>query len=417
MNRLYLLAWLFVSVCVPALADDGFSMPDRRRPQFEKDPGHYIFPMPYSLPGVGSGVAVIGAAMNIGGSNADVLGFALTGDMLGGGLVAKDIHILPERLVLDVTAEHFTRATVTSYAQRGMNSGKNDFSYLDLGNMTVFGNRLTGTFLDRRVEVYGGNYSFAAQIERVRDSNRNVVLDVADPQMNRRSVTVFGGRFDLTDDYADPRRGGRLEISRWYSPPKDSGDPDFYFTEYNASFYVPMGQRSTLAFNYFRSDAHVTRPGATDPAVVAQSLGLDCASAADPVKCQQIVDNTIAANTHGTVGTFGGTSRLRSYPHDRYTGAHAVFYGSEFRWNLTEERVPFDLYIMKDIRTIWQLAFFYETGSVADNTHELGDIWRSSYGIGIRMVTASGLVFRADVATGNEGVQTSIIVGYAWEAL
>ncbi len=60
---------------------------------------------------------------------------------------------------------------------------------------------------------------------------------------------------------------------------------------------------------------------------------------------------------------------------------------------------------MKDIRTAWQIALYYE----------VGDIWRSSTGIGLRMVTASGIVFRADVATGREGVSPSIFIGYPWE--
>ena len=83
-------------------------------------------------------------------------------------------------------------------------------------------------------------------------------------------------------------------------------------------------------------------------------------------ECWKVVDNIVEANTYGTVGSLGGTSRLRSYPHDRFTAAHALFYGAEFRWNLTEERQPFDIVIMKDIRTVWQAAFFYEAGTVAD---------------------------------------------------
>ena len=42
--------------------------------------------------------------------------------------------------------------------------------------------------------------------------------------------------------------------------PRDSG-PDFYVQDYNLTGYVPLGRRSTWAFNYFRSDAHVERQG------------------------------------------------------------------------------------------------------------------------------------------------------------
>ena len=34
---------------------------------------------------------------------------------------------------------------------------------------------------------------------------------------------------------------------------------------------------------------------------------------------------------------------------------------------------------------------------------DLGDIYRSSYGIGLRMVSGSGFVYRAGYATGDEG--------------
>jgi hypothetical protein len=112
-------------------------------------------------------------------------------------------------------------------------------------------------------------------------------------------------RGDLTDDYYDPRRGVRLDVSRWWLPPASSSDPDFFRIEYN---------------------------------------------------------------------------------------------------------------IAKDVRTLLQVAVFYEMGSAADLRSELGDLYRPSYGAGFRMVTASGLVIRADVASGREGIETTIIFGYPWES-
>ena len=132
--------------------------------------------------------------------------------------------------------------------------------------------------------------------------------------------------------------------------------------------------------------------------------------------CNNVVDNIKAANTYGTATGLGGTSHLRSYPDNRFTGAHTVFYGTEIRWTLTEEARPFDIFIAKDVRTVLQVAAFYEMGSVADLREDLGDVYRSSYGAGFRMVTASGIVLRADVATGREGIETTIILGYPWES-
>jgi outer membrane translocation and assembly module TamA len=70
---------------------------------------------------------------------------------------------------------------------------------------------------------------------------------------------------------------------------------------------------------------------------------------------------------------------------------------------------------MKDVRTSWQIAVFYEVGTVGESRSDLGDYWRSSGGIGLRMVTASGVVFRADLAAGREGLSPNIFIGYPWE--
>lgn len=189
--------------------------------------------------------------------------------------------------------------------------------------------------------------------------------------------------------------------------------------EYSATAFFPIGKRSTWAFNYFRSDAHVVRMGETDRNVIAEDEGLDCASLGDPkerAECEQVIDNLVAENTYGTVSSLGGPSRLRSYPHDRFSGAHAIFYGTELRWTLTEEARPFNIFVAKDIRTLLQVAAFYEMGSIADRRDEVGDIYRASYGAGFRIVTASGVVVRADVASGREGMEVTIIFGYPWES-
>ena len=83
----------------------------------------------------------------------------------------------------------------------------------------------------------------------------------------------------------------------------------------------------------------------------------------------------------------------------------------EFRWNLTEEATPFDYFIWKDVRTNLQVAFFAETGSVAETRDGL-DKFKSSYGAGFRLISASGFVYRADLATGDEGTEFVLIFGY-----
>jgi outer membrane protein assembly factor BamA len=418
LNRLLFLSCLILLASVQSVWAELSLLPDRRKPQFQKDPGYYVFPSPFSVPGVGEGIAVVGLGMNVWDSYTDLFGFVLTGGLEGAGIGIIDVHLIPQTLILDINSEDLSNVTVPSFSKRGMKTDKHDFTYIEFSDQRFVGARLTSTFLDRRLEFYGGGYSMYSQLEKILNEQGESILDIDNRPSFRKNVYALGVRTDMTDDYADPRRGLRLDVSRWWSPPGAQQEPDFFLMEYGATAYLPLGRRSTWAFNYFRSDAHVVRKGETDRGVIAGEEGLDCASLADAgerAECEQVIDNVVAENTYGTVSSLGGPSRLRSYPHDRFSGAHAVFYGTELRWTLTEEARPFNIFIAKDIRTLLQVAAFYEMGSIADRRDELGDIYRASYGAGFRMVTASGIVLRADAATGREGMEITIIFGYPWE--
>lgn len=388
--------------------------PDRRKNQFATDYGYALFPYPYSLPGIGTGLGLVGGASNISGTHTDAYGMAFGGDITGLALGVADLHVIPKTVILDTGSSSISSATIQSYSSRGMNTNKHDYTNIELADMFYYGSRLTATFVDRRFEFYGAYYQGRSQVKSIREPDGTLIIETQNAPVARGHVTLLGTRVDLTDDYADPRRGMRFDIGRSLTPPSDSG-PDFYVQDMSFTGYVPLGRRSTWAFNYFRSDAHVKRQGATTFVDVEKSLGLNCATATDPLQCNNVVNNAIANNTYGTASSLGGFSRLRSYSASRYSGAHTRFYGTEIRWNLTDESTPYDIFIMKDIRTAWQVALYYEVGSTADIRSQVGDTWRSSTGIGLRMVTASGVVFRADVATGNEGVSPSIFIGYPWE--
>ena len=391
---------------------------DRRKEQFTNSPGYAVFPFPYSIPGIGEGISLIGGAMNVADTYTDVFGIVLAGDVEGVNVGLADLHIIPQTLILDVGYSDISSAQIMSYNGRGMNTDKDDYSVLDLSDAVYYGGRLTATFFDRRFELYGGWYKGAAQLDAIRDKDGNVIVDAVDAAREWNVTTFIGTRFDLTDDYADPRRGLRLNISRFSNPPSDSG-PDFYLMDYSITAYLPIGKRSTWVFNFLRSDAIVSQKGETDPATLQNLLGINCSdpslSPQEQQDCIEVINNTIALNTYGQATSLGGLSHLRSYSEGRYNGAHTKFYGTELRWNLTDESTPFDIFIMKDIRTAIQLAAFFELGSTADTRSELGDTWRESYGVGIRMVTASGFVFRADFAYGHEGFAPQMFIGYPWE--
>ena len=391
---------------------------ERRKDQFTTSPGYAVFPYPYSLPGIGSGVGLVGGVMNISETYTDAYAIMFGGEVKGLAVGLSEIHLIPQRLILDVGYSDISKVQFTSYSGRGMDTHEDDFRLLDLSDTVYYGGRMTATFFDRRFEVYGGWYRGASQLDSIRDKDGNIIVDALDAAREWNETTLIGTRIDLTDDYADPRRGFRFNISRFSTPPSETG-PDMYVMDYNMTIYLPVGKYSTWAFNLLRSDATVKHKGETDPAILQDQQGINCndpsLTAQQQQFCFEVINNTIANNTYGTATSLGGFSYLRSYSQGRYNGAHTQFYGTEFRWNLTDESTPFNLFIMKDIRTAIQVAAFFEIASTADLRSELGDTWRESYGVGIRMVTASGVVFRADFAYGHEGFEPQIFIGYPWE--
>lgn len=419
MDGIQIIRVLLISLLSLFLLTQSTFATERRKDQFSKEPGYYVVPFPYSLPGVGEGLLIGGSYNNIADTHSDLIGFILTGDIEGGGLVSLDNHLIPNRLILDLSAQYLSKAAVRNYNQRGMSGNEDDYSVLNIEDNEFYALRLTGTWYERMFEVYGGALSGKTNLKQISDKDGKVLQTSSGATESSSTLYTLGLRLDLTDDYQDPRRGVRYQVSRWWDDREGQTTSKFYQTEHNLTGYVPVGKRSTIALNVFKADATVTRTGETNFSTIESQQGLNCSdvnlSASEQLQCRQVINNIIANNTYGSVSSLGGWGRLRSYPDGRYNGSHLLFYGAEFRWNLTDEFTPFDIWIAKDIRTTIQLAAFYERGSIADTKSGVGDVWKESYGIGARMVTASGLVFRADIATGDEGEEVSVIIGYPWE--
>lgn len=408
--------WLALACAAPSLAD-GAPYPDRRREQIPTTPGYIALPYVFSLPGIGVGYGVLGAMTNVGETPVDLAGTFFTGDAKGGALSADSIHLVPGHLILDLGGAYITRATVQTFNQRGMDSSRDDYSLVEVKDSYFLGSRATASFLDRRLEAYLGWYWGSIRIASLRDDSGDVIVEASESPEEILRTWIFGGRLDFTDDYMDPRRGVKFDASLWRSPPSGSG-PDYYLTDYSLTGFVPLGSKSTWAFHYFRSDAHVLDPGETDPDALAAELGIDCDALADlgqRQECRTYLENLAEQNRFGQATSLGGFQRLRAYSEGRFSGAHTEMLASELRWNLTDETTPFDIYFVKDIRTAIQLAFFYEIGSVSEYRSELWEDTRAAYGSGIRVVTASGVVYRLDLGYGREGFATSIFFQYPWE--
>jgi hypothetical protein len=392
----------------------------RRTDQFKKDLSYAVLPLPYSIPGIGSGVGVAGGVLNVGDSYTDVYGLAILGDVEGRAFGITDVHLMEKRLILDLGYSNISKASFNVNYSRGMagNEDPEDFNTAEISDSTYYGGMLTLSFAERMFELTYRSYRASARLESIRDKEGNIVLEVDDPEPAEGTVAAGSIVFDFTDDRHDPRAGLRYNYVRDFPEKPEEGSPDYYTADINVTLYIPLLTNSTFVTNYFQSDAYVLEEGETDRDVIAANEKLATCPAGDTT-CEtareSYIDLIEAANRYGNASSLGGLSRLRSFTSMRYRGAHTRFWGAEFRWNLTDENTKFNILFMKDLRTSIQLAFFHEEGTIADKTEDLYEETRRSTGVGIRAIMGSGLVYRFEVATGEEGSQFVLFLGYPWD--
>ena len=407
--------WIMIPMLLLASLTEAI---ERRRSQFPRDFGYLIAPIPYILPGVGTGLGVIGAFNNTFDTTTDFFVVGVGGDVEGTVTGVTDIELLSETVLLDVTYVGFNKGSQKQYAERGIDSDPDDFNIVELQNTSLYGGRLTLTFWERRLEFFTFQYNIRSEPSAVvyqgKEENRQ---EYENPEAFTFSRLTYGTQVDVTDDRLDPRMGVRFVLNRSDSPVTDQDSSESYTVDTNLTGYIPLLESSTFAINYFRSDATVTKEGVTDYQTILDDLRANYGCTAGDTcddSLQKLARDTELSRKYGTASSLGGSSRLRSYAGGRFSGAHTEFYGYEFRWNLTDENTPFDLYFIKDFRTGFQLAFFYETGTVAEQREDLWEKSRNSTGLGARLVTGSGFIYRFDVATGSEGAETTLFVDYPW---
>ena len=393
---------------------------ERYRDQFPKGKaaqGYYFVPAPYSLEGIGSGIAFAGSMTNVGGSYADIGGFYLTGDIQGGGFGASDIHLQEKRLIFDVFYSNLTKVRVNRYNARGMDSKDEDFTVLGLKNLGTGFVRLTKTNEQRDLEFSASLINSRGDFDDQFDKDGNL-LNELNGKLDASNALSLGFRLDNTDDYNDPRRGNLFKLALAKSFERN----DFVNMDTSYSHYLPFFDNDTLVFNAFYSESIALRDIEVNRNEVEADLGLNCAdesSVSDRESCNQLVDSQVAQEQYGNATSLGGRGRLRAFPNDRFEASKTLFFGSEYRLNFGNFLEFFNVYLAKGAKNNYQFAFFTEAGSVSDQSSELTKDYKSNVGAGFRIVLASGFVFRMDYANALDGKNSAFtaIVGYPWDAL
>ena len=102
---------------------------------------------------------------------------------------------------------------------------------------------------------------------------------------------------------------------------------------------------------------------------------------------------------------------MRAYSLGRFYAANSSNYVLEYRLNYSEKITPMNWIVLGGVRTVLQASFFYEIGSVSDHVSQLHEKMKSSFGVGFRAII-SGLIYRIDIAKGEDGIAPTIFINY-----
>ena len=124
---------------------------ERRRDQFGKDFGYYVYPIAGEIPGLGTAAGAGASVLNFAGGDTDFTGYYIDGDFRARGAALLDYHIIPQRLIFDVGYNDYLVAPIVY--DRGIQSDPDDVIYPKAEGSYLLG-QLTLTFEQRRYEIF-----------------------------------------------------------------------------------------------------------------------------------------------------------------------------------------------------------------------------------------------------------------------
>ncbi len=376
----------------------------------QKHLGWLIIPFPMSVSGVGTTVIIAGGVTNI-----------YKGLTIGGGLSLNKKVPIAAAAILNIPVLDKLKASVSavglslsSFIYKRNNMAPNDLYQMQTSR--TIGNVSLSYALWYDQIVLGLNAGYAKeQRKNFFDKDSKVLGDIVRDKATGASVSVSSS-FNIVDNTRNPTKGVVATIA--YAPPGTSSNSDLAKSAVlseNLSAYVPVFKHDVLVLNMFRSDAFVQSKGLLDEKELREKYGLQCDPASSSFEaCSKGEDlrihNLLGYNQYGSAVSLGGSSRLRSFPANRFVGAHSFYQAAEYRWNIPISSI-FNLGFIGGSIQFMQLAFFAERGSVSDGHVTLLKNYDSSYGAGLRILISS-FIYRLDVATGKEGGKVSLIAGY-----
>ncbi|MDH5751891.1 MAG: hypothetical protein OEZ59_05685, partial [Deltaproteobacteria bacterium] len=247
-------------------------VPERRKDQFPKDFAYMVLPLPYSLPGLGEGVFMLGFVSNAFDTTTDLYGYKIFGGLKGQGFGLDEMPLGSENLMLNLGSESFNRGQINMYFSRGMESHQDEYHLVDFQDYASRYYNISLNMFDRRLELFYGGFAMRVKISAIRDHKANFLFKYDDPASMDDKSRHAGFNLDTTDDYYDPRKGLRLVVNRSFSfSSKNPDQPQFHTVNYMLNAYIHTGWSNTLALDYYRSMAVMEKQGTLDYNTVAAS--------------------------------------------------------------------------------------------------------------------------------------------------
>ncbi len=439
------LAQRCVLFIVPFLAiSHGVSAIERRNKTADDEISYFVYPLVYKVPGLGSGDGVGGTVVNLLGDGSTLSLLRIQGEIGVDSIIASDIPLFTEHLTLSAAYADGTKGGFAFY-DRGSDAAAEPEFILEFERSWARGFDIGLNFFDKKFEVYFGAAYAYPEIDYEKNFTENfddisgLTLEEQEAQVAAFTknvlkyydlVKVFVSRsglnLDWTDDRIDPRVGVRFQYESYGF--KGDGMTNFKVEDYSMTAYIPNADLSTvLVANAFFSTSETLKEldmlSEFEHAVCVEETAQgrspeNEAAVSSATICrgmkQGIDDSNENEARNSNATSLGGPNRLRSYPISRFYDTHSFFAGLEYRMYFAENSTPFNLILEKGVFEAVQLALFYEVGQVSPvNDSSLFQDLKYSAGVGLRLVF-SAVVLRADFATGEEGSETTVFIGYGF---
>ena len=394
-------------------------IPDRRQDQYAVGNfGYFFVPLYIVIPGSGGTFALIGLFNNIGGTQIDSYLAVITGEKFQGRAFSlANVPVFSQYLTADFGVFNAPKIENKIYNGRGMDSQSDKYFYFKAKDLLVGAGRLTLSFWEKRLQFYQAFYGGSIMVDSLKDKKGNELIRTKRQKLSRDSQ-ISGVNFDFTDDQNNPLKGMDLGLTYQNNQEGNKDSARYNTYDINLTFYVPVLEKSTWVFNAYASFNDVYHQGVTDIEQLRKDYSLTCPANAPP-DCKQTTETYLedlqADNRYGTAVSLGGLSRLRAYDTGRFRGANSQFVGTEFRWNFLRDAQLSITSSPKTYARTCSLPLSWNMVVWPIRKATCGKNMPSSYGTGLRITTASGLIYRFDLAWGDKGAfNVTAFIDYPW---